>query len=71
MNFTYGLVCFAVLAGWLDFRGPRRLEAGEVVLGDFIFLVVQFLLSNSPKGQTAYTEFFVPVIISLNLTLCI
>lgn len=66
MNFTYGLVCFAALAGWLDFRGPRRLEAGEVVLGDFIFLVVQFLLSNSPKGQ-----FFVPVIISLNLTLCI
>lgn len=64
MNFTYGLVCFAVLAGWLDFRGPRRLEAGEVVLGDFIFLIVQFLLSNSPKGQ-----FFVPVIISLNLTL--
>lgn len=64
MNFTYGLVCFAALAGWLDFRGPRRLEAGEVVLGDFIFLVVQFLLSNSPKGQ-----FFVPVIISLNLTL--
>lgn len=66
MNFTYGLVCFAALAGWLDFRGPRRLEAGEVVLGDFIFLIVQFLLSNSPKGQ-----FFVPVIISLNLTLCI
>lgn len=64
MNFTYGLVCFAALAGWLDFRGPRRLEAGEVVLGDFIFLIVQFLLSNSPKGQ-----FFVPVIISLNLTL--
>lgn len=64
MNFTYGLVCFAALAGWLDFRGPRRLEAGEVVLGDFIFLIVQFLLPNSPKGQ-----FFVPVIISLNLTL--
>ena len=52
MNFTCGPVCFAVLAGWLDFRGPRRLETGEVVFGD-LFLNCQIFTLKQPKGQTA------------------
>lgn len=48
MNFTCGPVCFAVLAGWLDFRGPRRLETGEVVFGD-LFLNCQIFTLKQPK----------------------
>lgn len=58
MNFTYGLVCFAALAGWLDFRGPRRLEAGEVVFGDFYFFNCPIFTLKQPKRTNSLYRIF-------------